>query len=79
MTETDLITAGGNSENVEPPQSQTVNSDISSSPDRSEADTTNGTSTAETAPTAGDRPAALSTMVLPDLLGQRTQFGQHHG
>jgi transcription termination factor Rho len=75
VTETDLITAGGNSENVEPPQSQTVNSDISSSPDRSEADATNGTSTAETAPTAGDRPAALSTMVLPELRALAKEIG----
>ena len=75
MTETDLITAGGNSENVELPQSQTVNSDISSSQDRSEADAANGTSTAETAPTAGDRPAALSTMVLPELRALAKEIG----
>ncbi len=79
MTETDLITAGDSSENVELPQTQTVNSDISSSPDRSETDATNGTSTAETAPTAdvasGDRPASLSTMVLPELRALAKEVG----
>jgi transcription termination factor Rho len=75
VTETDLITAGGSSENVELPQSQTVSSDISSSPDRSEVDATNGTSTAETPPTAGDRPAALSTMVLPALRALAKEIG----
>ncbi len=79
MTETDLITAGGSSENVELPQSQTVNSDISSSPDSSEADAANGTSTAETAPAAdvasGDRPASLSSMVLPKLRALAKEVG----
>src|SRR4029077_3979424 len=71
VTETDLITAGGSSENVELPQSPTVSSDISTSPDRAEADATNGTSTAETAPSAdvasADRRTSLSSMVLPEL------------
>ena len=75
MTETDLITAGGSGENVELPQSQTVSSDISTSQDRAEADGTNDTSTAETAPTAGDRPAALSTMVLPELRALAKEIG----
>ena len=79
MTETDLFTAGSGSENVELPQSESVTSDNSSSPDDSGADATNGTSTAETAPTAdvasGDRPAALSTMVLPELRALAKQIG----
>ena len=79
MTETDLITAGGSDENVELPQTQPVNSDKSSSQGDSAADATNGTSTAETAPTAdvasGDRPASLSTMVLPELRALAKQIG----
>jgi transcription termination factor Rho len=79
VTETDLFTAGSSSENVELPQSESVTSDDSSSPDDSGADATNGTSTAETAPTAdvasGDRPAALSTMVLPELRALAKQIG----
>jgi transcription termination factor Rho len=79
VTETDLFTAGSSSENVELPQSESVTSDNSSSPDDSGADATNGTSTAETAPTAdvasGDRPAALSTMVLPELRALAKQIG----
>jgi len=79
VTETDLFTAGSGSENVELPQSESVTSDNSSSPDDSGADATNGTSTAETAPTAdvasGDRPAALSTMVLPELRALAKQIG----
>ena len=79
MTETDLITAGGSGENVELPQSQTVSSDISTSQDRAEADGTNGTSTAETAPPAdaasGARPASLSSMVLPELRALAKEIG----
>jgi transcription termination factor Rho len=79
VTETDLITAGGSSENVELPQSQTVSSDISTSQDRAEADATNGTSTAETAPSAGvasgARPASLSSMVLPELRALAKEIG----
>jgi transcription termination factor Rho len=79
VTETDLFTAGSSSGNVELPQSESVTSDDSSSPDDSGADATNGTSTAETAPTAdvasGDRPAALSTMVLPELRALAKQIG----
>jgi transcription termination factor Rho len=74
VTETDLITAGDSSENVELPN--TVTSD-SSSP--AEADAPTATSTAETAPTAdvasGDRPAALSTLVLPELRALAKQIG----
>ena len=77
MTETDLITAGGSSENVELPN--TVNSDISTSPDRPEADAPVATPAAETAPTAdvasGDRPASLSTMVLPELRALAKEIG----
>src|SRR6476659_6664490 len=79
VTETDLITAGGSDENVELPQTQPVNSDKSSSQGDSAADATNGTSTAETAPTAdvasGDRPASLSSMVLPELRALAKQIG----
>jgi transcription termination factor Rho len=76
VTETDLITAGGGStENVELPQTETVNTDSTTA----EADASNGTSTAETAPTAdvasGDRPASLSTMVLPELRALARQIG----
>jgi transcription termination factor Rho len=74
VTETDLITAGGSNENVELPQ--TVTKDISTPV---EADASNGTSTAETAPTAdvasGDRPASLSTMVLPELRALAKEVG----
>ncbi|WP_210082163.1 transcription termination factor Rho [Mycobacterium sp. OAE908] len=77
MTETDLFTAGGSSESTELPQNQSVTSDISTAPDTSGADATNGT--AETAPTAdvasGDRRAALSTMVLPELRALAKEIG----
>jgi len=77
VTETDLFTAGGTSENAELPQNQSVTSDISTAPDTSGADATNGT--AETAPTAdvasGDRRAALSTMVLPELRALAKEIG----
>jgi len=79
VTETDLITAGGTGENADVPQTQTVTSDISPAPDDSGADTTNGTHSAETAPTAdvasGGRPASLSTMVLPELRALAKQIG----
>src|SRR5215203_1340091 len=80
VTETDLITAGGGStENVELPQTETVNTETSTSPDSSGTDASNGTSTAETALTAdvasGDRPASLSTMVLPELRALAKQIG----
>ncbi|WP_101952762.1 transcription termination factor Rho [Mycobacterium sp. 3519A] len=79
MTETDLITAGGSAENPGLPETQTVTSDISSTPEDSGSDKTNGTSTAETAPTAqaasGDRGAALSSMVLPELRALARQIG----
>src|SRR5215212_8165773 len=75
VTETDLITAGGSNENVELPQTPTVNTDTSSPAE----DAPTGTSTAETAPTAdvasGDRPASLSTMVLPELRALAKQVG----
>jgi transcription termination factor Rho len=76
VTETDLITAGGSSnENVELPKTETVNTD--STPAEPDASTT--TSTAETAPTAdvasGDRPASLSTMVLPELRALAKEIG----
>jgi transcription termination factor Rho len=77
VTETDLITAGGSSENVDLPK--TVNSDISTSPDDSAADASVTTPPAETAPTAdvasGDRGASLSTMVLPELRALAKQIG----
>src|SRR6201999_3819643 len=74
VTETDLITAGGSSENSELPQTQTV---TSTTPDDSGTDATNGT--ADTAPAAdvasSERPAALSTMVLPELRALAKQIG----
>jgi len=74
VTETDLITAGGSSENVELPN--TVNSDISTP---AEADAPSASPAAETAPTAdvasGDRAASLSTMVLPELRTLAKQIG----
>jgi len=79
VTETDLFTAGGSSENAELPETQSVTSDISTAPDNSGADATNGTPTAETAPTAdvasGDRRASLSTMVLPELRALAKEIG----
>ena len=74
MTETDLITADGSNEHVELPQ--TVTKDISTP---AEADASNGTSPAEPAPTtdvaSGDRPASLSTMVLPELRALAKEVG----
>jgi transcription termination factor Rho len=77
VTETDLFTAGGSSENVELPN--TVTSETSTPADGTRADATNSAPTAETAPTAdvasGDRPASLSTMVLPELRALAKQIG----
>src|SRR5882757_6872917 len=74
VTETDLITAGGSSDNTELPN--TVNSDISTP---AETDAPIATPAAETAPTAdvasGDRPASLSTMVLPELRALAKEIG----
>lgn len=74
MTETDLIPAGGNSENDQLPSP--VNSDIST-PAAEEA--SNSTPAAETAPTAdvasGNRAGSLSTMVLPELRALAKQIG----
>ncbi|ULE31588.1 transcription termination factor Rho [Mycobacterium sp. IDR2000157661] len=69
MTDTDLITAGGSSDNGTLPD--TVNSDTSDAP--------TSTPTAETAPTAdvasGDRSSSLSTMVLPELRALAKEIG----
>jgi transcription termination factor Rho len=80
VTETDLITAGGSNENnVEPPE--TVKTEISSPAEpAAPADASAATTpTAETAPTAdvasGDRSAALSTMVLPELRALAKEIG----
>jgi len=74
VTETDLITASGSGENAELPN--TVNSDNSTP---AEADAPAATPAAETAPTAevasGDRPASLSTMVLPELRALAKEIG----
>jgi transcription termination factor Rho len=74
VTETDLITAGGSSEDVELPN--TVNSDTSTT---AEADASIATPTAETAPPAdvasGNRAASLSTMVLPELRALAKEVG----
>ena len=74
MTETDLITAGGSSEDVELPN--TVNSDTSTT---AEAGASIATPTAETVPTAdvasGNRAASLSTMVLPELRALAKEVG----
>jgi transcription termination factor Rho len=74
VTETDLITAGGSSEDVDLPN--TVNSDTSTT---AEADASIATPTAETAPTAdvasGTRAASLSTMVLPELRALAKEVG----
>ncbi len=74
MTDTDLITAGGSSENVELPNP--VNSDTSSS---AEAEAPVSAPPAETAPTAdvasGARSGSLSTMVLPELRALAKQIG----
>ncbi|OBF41824.1 transcription termination factor Rho [Mycobacterium sp. ACS1612] len=73
MTETDLITAGGSAENTGLPETQTVTSDISSTPEDSGSDKTNGTSTAEAA--SRNRGASLSSMVLPELRALARQIG----
>lgn len=74
MTETDLITAGGSSDNSE--LSNPVNSDTSTS---AAADSPNATPNAETAPTAdvasGNRSGSLSTMVLPELRALAKEIG----
>jgi transcription termination factor Rho len=74
VTETDLITAEGSSNNAELPK--TVDSDISTPV---EADASNSTPTAETAPKAdvasGDRAGSLSTMVLPELRALAKEIG----
>jgi transcription termination factor Rho len=74
VTETDLITADGSSENAELPN--TVNSDTSTP---AEADAPVAAPTAESAPTAdvasGDRAASLSTMVLPELRALAKEIG----
>jgi transcription termination factor Rho len=74
VTETDLITAGGSSEDVELPN--TVNSDTSTT---AEADASIATPPAETVPTAdvasGNRAASLSTMVLPELRALAKEVG----
>ena len=74
MTETDLITAGGSSEDIELPN--TVNSDISTT---AGADASIATPTAETAPPAdvasGNRAASLSSMVLPELRALAKEVG----
>lgn len=74
MTETDLITAGGDSDNDQ--LASPVNSEIST-PAAEEA--SNSTPTAETAPTAdvasGNRAGSLSTMVLPELRALAKQIG----
>ncbi|OBG88051.1 transcription termination factor Rho [Mycobacterium sp. E136] len=74
MTETDLITAGGSSDNGE--LSNPVNSDTSTS---AAADSPNATPSAETPPTAdvasGNRSGSLSTMVLPELRALAKEIG----
>jgi transcription termination factor Rho len=74
VTETDLITAGGSSDNAE--LQDTVNSDTSTP---AAADASSSAPTAETAPTAdvasGDRSGSLSTMVLPELRALAKEIG----
>jgi len=74
VTETDLITAGGSSENEQLPSP--VNSDIST-PAAEEA--SNSTPAADTATTAdvasASRAGSLSTMVLPELRALAKQIG----
>ncbi|MEO3761357.1 transcription termination factor Rho [Mycobacterium sp. B14F4] len=74
MTDTDLFTAGGSSDNGALPE--TVSSDISPAADATAAAST---PTAETAPTAdvasGDRTASLSAMVLPELRALAKEIG----
>ncbi|BBY46337.1 transcription termination factor Rho [Mycolicibacterium celeriflavum] len=74
MTETDLITAGGSSDNGELPN--TVSSDTSTS---AAAEAPNASPGAETAPTAdvasGNRASSLSTMVLPELRALAKEIG----
>ncbi|SEH70498.1 transcription termination factor Rho [Mycolicibacterium rutilum] len=73
MTDTDLITAGGGSDNGA--LSNTVSPDTTSAAAGGAAETP----TAETAPTAevasGDRAASLSTMVLPELRALAKEIG----
>jgi transcription termination factor Rho len=74
VTETDLITAGGSSEDVELPN--TVNSDISTT---AEADASIAPPAAETAPPADvasrNRAASLSSMVLAELRALAKEVG----
>ncbi|OBF95009.1 transcription termination factor Rho [Mycobacterium sp. 852002-51152_SCH6134967] len=69
MTETDLITAGGSSENGELPNA--VSSDSSTS--AADAPTAESAPTAEVA--SGNRGGALSTMVLPELRALAKEIG----
>ncbi|MCV7280498.1 transcription termination factor Rho [Mycolicibacterium flavescens] len=73
MTDTDLFTAGGSSDNGA--LSDTVSPDTTSAAAGGAAETP----TAETAPTAdvasGDRAASLSTMVLPELRALAKEIG----
>ncbi|HYO04858.1 MAG TPA: transcription termination factor Rho [Mycobacterium sp.] len=76
MTDTDLITASGSSDDVE--LSNTVNSSTveavsAASVESAAAPTTVGTSGAVSA--SGDRPTSLTAMVLPDLRALAGQLG----
>ena len=73
MTDTDLITAGGSSDNAALPETVTTDSTPA------EAAAPSSASTAETAPTAdvasGDRATSLSAMVLPELRALAKEIG----
>jgi len=74
VTDTDLITAGGSTEQVEPPN--TVNSDISTP---AVADAPGAAPAADPTPPAdgpsGNRSGSLSTLVLPELRALANEVG----
>ena len=77
MTETDLITAGGSGENVELPQHRELRHLISqATPPQTRPTARPPRKPRRTADVAsGDRPASLSTMVLPELRALAKQIG----
>ena len=73
MTETDLITAGGSSENSELPN--TVTSDSHSRGSRRVGDDARRGNRPDGDVASGDRAASLSSMVLPELRALAKQIG----
>src|ERR1700712_3212789 len=73
VTDTALITAGGSSDDVE--LSNSVNSPISEAVSAAPAKAPAAETPAATVVASGDRPTALTAMVLPDLRALAGQLG----